>query len=31
LEQVTAPATDEWTAQQLLKEWVHRKIPLEAV
>jgi hypothetical protein len=28
LEQVTAPATDEWTAQLLLKEWVCGKIPL---
>jgi hypothetical protein len=28
LERVTAPATDEWTAQRLLKEWVHGKIPL---
>ncbi len=28
LEQVVAPARDEWTAQLLLKEWVHSKIPL---
>jgi hypothetical protein len=27
LEQVVAPANDEWTAQLLLKEWVHGKIP----
>lgn len=28
LEQVVAPARDEWTAQLLLKEWVHGRIPL---
>jgi len=28
LEQVTAPARDEWSAQSLLKEWVYGKIPL---
>lgn len=27
LEKVIAPARDEWTAQQLLKVWVHGKIP----
>ena len=28
LEKVIAPAKDEWTAQLLLKEWVHAKIPV---
>jgi hypothetical protein len=28
LEQITAPARDEWSAQSLLKEWVYGKIPL---
>lgn len=28
LEEMTAAATDEWNAQQLLKDWVHGKIPL---
>jgi hypothetical protein len=27
LEKVVAPAKDEWTAQLLLKEWVHKSIP----
>jgi hypothetical protein len=27
LEKVIAPARDEWTAQLLLKEWVHKAIP----
>jgi hypothetical protein len=27
LEKVIAPARDEWTAQLLLKEWVHKTIP----
>jgi hypothetical protein len=27
LEQVAAPAADEWSAQLLLKEWVHGKFP----
>jgi hypothetical protein len=27
LKKIIAKATDEWTAQQLLKEWVYRRIP----